>query len=82
VVLFQNIILINVLGGGVLAHTILGVDINEELGAVKFLVLDPHYTGSDSIKSIQGKGVCWKEASFWKKDTFYNLCLPLSFNGI
>uniref|UniRef100_A0A2S2NF88 Ufm1-specific protease 2 n=1 Tax=Schizaphis graminum TaxID=13262 RepID=A0A2S2NF88_SCHGA len=70
------------IGGGVLAHTILGVDINEELGAVKFLVLDPHYTGSDSIKSIQGKGVCWKEASFWKKDTFYNLCLPLSFNGI
>ncbi|KAL4149101.1 hypothetical protein QTP88_003117 [Uroleucon formosanum] len=70
------------IGGGVLAHTILGVDINEELGEVKFLVLDPHYTGSDNIKSIHGKGVCWKEASFWKKDTFYNLCLPLSFNGI
>ncbi|CAH1716986.1 unnamed protein product [Aphis gossypii] len=70
------------IGGGVLAHTILGVDINEELDAVKFLVLDPHYTGSDSLKSIHGKGVCWKDASFWKKDTFYNLCLPLSFNGI
>lgn len=44
--------------------------------------IDPHYTGSDNIKSIHGKGVFWKEASFWKKDTFYNLCLPLSFNGI
>lgn len=70
------------LGGGVLAHTILGVDVNEELGSVKFLVLDPHYTGSDNLKSIHGKGVCWKEASFWKKDTFYNLCLPLKFSGI
>ncbi|XP_050429656.1 ufm1-specific protease 2-like [Adelges cooleyi] len=70
------------IGGGVLAHTIIGVDINEECGEVKFLVLDPHYTGSDNIKNIQGKGVFWKEASFWKKDAFYNLCLPLKFNGI
>ncbi|XP_050537197.1 ufm1-specific protease 2 isoform X2 [Daktulosphaira vitifoliae] len=70
------------IGGGVLAHTILGVDINEERGEAKFLVLDPHYTGTDNLKSVHGKGVFWKDASFWKKDAFYNLCLPLKFNGI
>lgn len=78
----SNINHMNTLGGGVLAHTILGVDINEELGTAKFLVLDPHYTGSDNLKSIHGKGVCWKDASFWKKDAFYNLCLPLKLSGI
>lgn len=72
----------DVLGGGVLAHTIIGIDVNEELGTVKFLVLDPHYTGADNVKSIHGKGVCWKDASFWKKDAFYNLCLPLNYCGI
>lgn len=72
----------DVLGGGVLAHTILGIDVNEELGTVKYLVLDPHYTGADNIKSIHGKGVFWKDASFWKKDSFYNICLPLNFSEI
>ena len=40
------------IGGGVLAHTILGVDFDEVKGEAKFLVLDPHYTGEDNIKTI------------------------------
>ena len=42
-------------GGGVLAHTIIGVDFNELTGDVKFLILDPHYTGSEDIKTIVNK---------------------------
>jgi len=42
-------------GGGVLAHTILGVDWNEATGDVKFLILDPHYTGADDLRIIQDK---------------------------
>lgn len=43
------------IGGGVLAHTILGVDFNESTGDSMLLVLDPHYTGTDDIKTIQDK---------------------------
>ena len=43
------------IGGGVLAHTILGVDFNESTGESMLLVLDPHYTGVDDIKTIQDK---------------------------
>ncbi len=36
------------IGGGVLAFTLLGVSINEEKEEEsKFLILDPHYTGAD-----------------------------------
>ena len=45
------------LGGGVLAHTILGVCYNEQTGDIKFLVIDPHYTGKDDINVIVNK-VC------------------------
>lgn len=43
------------LGGGVLAHTILGVCYNEQTGDIKFLVLDPHYTGKDDINVVINK---------------------------
>jgi hypothetical protein len=43
------------IGGGVLAHTIIGVDFNELTGDVKYLILDPHYTGSEDIKTITSK---------------------------
>ena len=43
------------IGGGVLAHTIIGVDFNESTGDSMLLVLDPHYTGADDIKTIQDK---------------------------
>lgn len=65
-------------GGGVLAHTILGVDYDKENDVAKFLVLDPHYPGEENISVIQSKGWCgWKTANFWKKGTFYNMCLPM-----
>lgn len=44
-----------ILGGGVLAHTIIGVDFNELTGDVKFLILDPHYNSGEDIKTIVGK---------------------------
>ncbi|XP_076231089.1 UFM1 specific peptidase 2 isoform X2 [Calliopsis andreniformis] len=65
------------IGGGVLAHTILGVSYNENTGDVKFLILDPHYTGPEHLPTIINKGWCgWKTKDFWKKDAFYNMCLP------
>ena len=72
------------IGGGVLAHTIIGVDWDEATGEIRWLILDPHYTGSDwttggepNIAHMQTKGwVGWKGTSFWKKDAFYNMCMP------
>lgn len=43
------------IGGGVLAHTIVGVDFDELTGDVKYLILDPHYTGADELKTITSK---------------------------
>ena len=48
-------IILYILGGGVLAHTIIGVDFSEVTGETKFLILDPHYTGGEDIKVIQNK---------------------------
>ncbi|XP_020253327.1 probable Ufm1-specific protease isoform X2 [Asparagus officinalis] len=71
------------IGGGVLAYTLLGVDYNETSGDCAFLILDPHYTGGDDLKKIVNGGWCgWKKAvdskgrNFFLKDKFYNLLLP------
>ena len=65
------------IGGGVLAHTIIGVAFDEKKGDTMFLILDPHYTGSEDLSTVQKKGWCsWKPASFWEKNSFYNMCLP------
>jgi hypothetical protein len=65
------------IGGGVLAYTLLGVDYNCDTGEVRFLILDPHYTGSDTLKTILDKGWCsWKTVEIFRADCFYNLCLP------
>ncbi|XP_042499341.1 probable Ufm1-specific protease isoform X1 [Macadamia integrifolia] len=71
------------IGGGVLAYTLLGVDYNEASGDCAFLILDPHYTGGDELKKIVNGGWCgWKKAvdskgrSFFLQDKFYNLLLP------
>ncbi|KAJ8536552.1 hypothetical protein K7X08_034953 [Anisodus acutangulus] len=71
------------IGGGVLAYTLLGVDYNDASGDCAFLILDPHYTGSDDIKKIVNGGWCgWKKAvdskgkHFFLHDKFYNLLLP------
>ncbi|KAJ8553970.1 hypothetical protein K7X08_024648 [Anisodus acutangulus] len=71
------------IGGGVLAYTLLGVDYNDASGDCAFLILDPHYTGSDDSKKIVNAGWCgWKKAvdskgnHFFLHDKFYNLLLP------
>ncbi|XP_059442922.1 probable Ufm1-specific protease isoform X2 [Corylus avellana] len=71
------------IGGGVLAYTLLGVDYNEASGDCAFLILDPHYTGNDDLKKIVNGGWCgWKKAvdskgrSFFLHDKFYNLLCP------
>lgn len=65
------------IGGGVLAHTIIGIDYHAETHELKFLVLDPHYTGAEDLVTIQSKGWCaWKGVNFWDKKAYYNLCMP------
>ncbi|CAH8870323.1 unnamed protein product [Trichobilharzia szidati] len=69
-------------GGGQLAHTIIGVQLCEstpnstETSSCRYLILDPHYTGPfGNIKIITEKGWCgWKPQSFWKPNVHYNLC--------
>lgn len=65
------------IGGGVLAHTIIGLDFNDKNGDISYLILDPHYTGSEDLSTITKKGWCgWKKNAFWDSNAFYNLCLP------
>lgn len=65
------------IGGGVLAWTLLGVARNNRTGKTKFLILDPHYEGRDDLSIIQSKGwVSWKGADIFKDSAFYNLCMP------
>ena len=82
---FQYLNLFYFIGGGVLAHTILGVEWDEATGDTRWLILDPHYTGSDldtktgkpNIQYMQTKGwVGWKGPDFWVKTAFYNMCMP------
>ena len=68
-------------GGGVLAYTIIGIDWNKETKEVEFLILDPHYTGLDNPQTIKSGGWCaWKKPSLFKKEHFYNLCMPIKPN--
>ncbi|XP_059205896.1 ufm1-specific protease 2 isoform X1 [Centropristis striata] len=65
------------IGGGVLAHTILGVAWSETSGEIRYLILDPHYTGAEDLQVITDKGWCgWKGPDFWDQTAYYNLCLP------
>ncbi|XP_047431072.1 ufm1-specific protease 2 [Mugil cephalus] len=65
------------IGGGVLAHTILGVAWSETTGEIRYLILDPHYTGAEDLQVITDKGWCgWKGPDFWDQTAYYNLCLP------
>ncbi|XP_073035573.1 probable Ufm1-specific protease isoform X1 [Primulina eburnea] len=77
------------IGGGVLAYTLLGVDYDDVSGDCAFLILDPHYTGNDELKKIVNGGWCgWKKAvdgkgkHFFLHDKFYNLLLPLRPNMV
>ncbi|KAL2635471.1 hypothetical protein R1flu_006950 [Riccia fluitans] len=77
------------IGGGVLAYTLLGVDYNELTGDSSFLILDPHYTKGEDLKSIRSGGwVGWKKAvsqtgqPFFLQNKFYNLLLPQRPNTV
>lgn len=66
-------------GGGVLAHTILGIEYNSVTNETRYLILDPHYTGGEDLTTVVNKGWCgWKNSDFWNKTAHYNLCLPLA----
>lgn len=55
----------------------MGIDFNEKTGDIRFLILDPHYIGSEDPKIIKEKGWCgWKSVELFRRDSFYNLCLP------
>ncbi|KAL7077792.1 hypothetical protein ACQ4LE_003023 [Meloidogyne hapla] len=67
------------IGGGQLAHTIIGIDYNPRLGNCQYLVLDPHYKGPDNIDEVLAGGWCsWKPATFWSKKDFYNLLIVIN----
>ena len=66
------------IGGGVLAHTILGVNYDNVTGDTQFLILDPHYTGKEDVGEILKGGWCgWKGPSFWEARAHYNMCMPM-----
>lgn len=67
------------IGGGVLAYTLLGVAIpsSGDTTQARYLILDPHYIGAESLGTIHSKGWCgWKDIKLFRTDAFYNLCLP------
>ena len=74
------------MGAGQYAYTLLGVDWNESTGDVRFLVLDPHYVGRDTMDEVQKRskvaGVAWRDSLFFDQTSFYNLCLPLKPTAI
>ena len=81
-ILFFCYVLLFFLGGGVLAHTILGVSFSQVTGETQFLVLDPHYVGPDVSEKIINKGWCgWKTVKFWNQTAFYNICVPKRPSG-
>lgn len=71
-------------GGSVLAYTILGVAVNQVSPTlpngspdIKYLILDPHYVGPENVDTVTSKGWCaWQPPSIFRKDAFYNLCVP------
>lgn len=47
-------------GGGVKAFSLIGVDHNELNDEMRFLIMDPHYTGQDNpTKIVEKAGVSW-----------------------
>lgn len=71
------------IGGGVLAWTLLGIARNNVTGKCRFLILDPHYEGRDKLETIQAKGwVGWKSEDIFKSSAFYNFCLPQRPNTV
>jgi len=79
------------IGGGVLAYTLLGMKWNELTGECAYLILDPHYKGADEIGKVQGGGwVAWKGAGdaataggdLFVSGAHYNLMCPWPPSGV
>ena len=79
------------IGGGVLAYTLLGIDYNADSGECAFLILDPHYTGVDDLNKIKsGQWVAWKRfgdkaaagGDLFVPGAFYNLLCPQRPNTV
>ncbi|KAG2498059.1 hypothetical protein HYH03_003820 [Edaphochlamys debaryana] len=79
------------IGGGVLAYTLLGVRFNEQTGEAAFLILDPHYTGGEDLRKVQGgTWVGWKRPGdnaaaggpLFVDDAFYNFLMPQRPNTV
>lgn len=69
------------IGGGVLAYTMVGIDWNQKTGDISYLILDPHYVGQDDPNIITSKGwVSWKDDKIFLKNHFYNLLMPIKNN--
>ncbi len=73
------------IGGGVLAYTLLGVYFDEDSGDCAFLILDPHYTGPETLGRIhKGTWVGWKRLGdtaaaggpLFQEQAFYNFLCP------
>jgi len=65
------------IGGGVLAYTLLGVDWNERTGEAAFLILDPHYVGAEDAAAIVPAWCGWRRAQdVFVADAFYNFLCP------
>mmetsp|Transcript_80823 Transcript_80823/g.228765 ORF Transcript_80823/g.228765 Transcript_80823/m.228765 type:complete len:561 (+) Transcript_80823:76-1758(+) len=68
------------MGAGQKAFTLVGLCHDGASGECAFLIVDPHYTGADDMKTILQKGwVGWKNLAFFEKEAgggFINCCLP------
>ena len=79
------------IGGGVLAYTLMGLDWCERTGECAFLILDPHFTGRDELKGIHsGQWIAWKRidgqaaagGKLFHDSAFYNLLCPQRMDGV
>lgn len=69
------------IGGGVLAYTMLGVNIHpEKPEESQFLILDPHFKGPDDPKQVTDAkkgGIWWRGQKLFDPAAFYNFCCPI-----
>jgi len=69
------------IGGGVLAYTMLGIAIDEDdINNTQFLILDPHYKGPrdwSKITDAKKGGVWWRTAKLFGAKDYYNFCCPV-----
>ena len=70
------------MGGGQLAYTLLGVEWCETSGECAFLILDPHYTGGEDVKTIVPRWCGWKKCEDVFVRQFYNLLMPQPPKGV